>query len=97
MIRYCCDLCRRTIGEHERRYVVHMDVFPGNEEIYPEELEEDRDHLAELDQLLEGLEPEEEEPCCRQFRFDLCVQCYRRFVRNPLGRESVGSFKISPN
>ena len=98
MIHYCCDLCHRTIGQHERRYVVRMDAFPGEEEIVPEELEEDRDHLAELDELLQGLEPEEcPEAHRRQWRFDLCPQCYRRFVQNPLGREATGSYNISPN
>lgn len=98
MIRYSCDLCHRTLQPHEKRYVVRMDVFPGNEEIYPEDLEEDRDHLAELNQLLEGLDDEAlEQPGCHQFRYDLCPQCYQRFVRNPLGREVSLPFNISQN
>ncbi len=98
MIRFCCDLCHRTLQQHENRYVVRMEVFPGSEEIHPEELEADRDHLAELNQLLEGLEQEEAEPPgCHQFRYDLCEQCYRRFVRDPLGREVSVPFKISQN
>ncbi len=98
MIRYCCDLCHRTLQEHEQRYVVRMEVYPGSEEIHPEHLEEDRDHLAELNELLEGIDEQlDEPPDCHQFRYDLCARCYRRFVRNPLGREASVSFKISQN
>ncbi len=98
MIQYCCDLCHRTLQEHESRYVVRMEVFPGSEEIHPEDLEADRDHLAELNQMLEELESDcPELPPCHQFRYDLCEQCYRRFVRNPLGGEVSLPFKISQN
>jgi len=36
-------------------------------------------------------------PTCKKMRFDLCPACFRKFVNDPLGRESTAKFDFSPN
>jgi hypothetical protein len=36
-------------------------------------------------------------PTCKKMRFDLCAGCFRKFVNDPLGRESAAKFDFSPN
>ena len=47
---------------------------------------------AEIRALLEqmrGMDPQElEDGVFKEFRFDLCMACQRRFLRDPLGREA---------
>jgi hypothetical protein len=55
------------------------------------EPDDDRDHLLELHEVLERLESDEngpvDEDVYRRKRFDLCTDCYRKYLKNPLGRE----------
>ncbi|GAB6167416.1 hypothetical protein JCM19992_34160 [Thermostilla marina] len=101
MIRYSCDLCRREIDpDLECRYVVKIEVSAAFDPTVDDE-DDDRDHLEEIQELLCRLEADERdgifEPAVQNFRFDLCPECRKRFLRNPLGRDSSKILDFSQN
>ena len=100
MIQYTCDRCKREFnGRQETRYELLLEV---RQAVQPEIefSEEDSDHLLELHELLGQLEDQpapEPGPCASQQHFDLCPQCYQRFVTNPLGRDTALVLGFSNN
>ncbi len=101
MIRYSCDLCKRDLDpEEDLRYVVKMEVFAAFDPMVTEE-DDDRDHLQEIQDIIERLEDTENDQIgddvYQQLRFDLCPECRKKFVRNPLGREFLNVFGFSDN
>ncbi len=36
-------------------------------------------------------------PTCQKLRFDMCPACYRKFVKDPLGRDAATRFDFSEN
>ena len=102
MIRYSCDLCKRELSpESDLRYVVKMEVYAALDPALTEEADDDRDHLQEIQDILERLDDAENDQIgddvYQQMRFDLCPQCRRKFAKNPLGREVVKIFGFSNN
>jgi hypothetical protein len=94
MIRYTCDLCKRDLdAEDDLRYVVKMEVYAAFDPTAMQEDEDvqESDHLQEIQDILERLEDAEDEhigdDVYQQLRFDLCPECRKRFIKNPLGRE----------
>jgi hypothetical protein len=61
----------------------------------------DRDHLQEIQEILERIEDAEDDQIgddvYQQLRFDLCPECRKKFLRNPLGRESISILDFSEN
>lgn len=101
MIRYSCDMCKRELDpEDELRYVVKVEIYAALDPMADQE-DNDRDHLEEIQDILERLDDEEDlqigEDVYQQLRFDLCPQCRKRFLRNPLGRETAKAFGFSQN
>ena len=93
MIRYSCDLCKRDIDpEDDLRYVVKMEVYAAFDPAANNEDEADRDHLQEIQDILERLDDAADDSIgddiYQQLRFDLCPECRRRFIQNPLGRQA---------
>jgi len=102
MIRYTCDLCRRELDpEEDLRYVVKLEVYAAFDPATSNEEDDERDHLQEIQDILERLEDAESEQIgedvYQQFRFDLCPQCRKKFIKNPLGREPAKAFGFSIN
>ena len=102
MIRYSCDLCKRDLDpELDLRYVVKMEVYAAFDPTAAEETDDDRDHLQEIQDILERLEDCESDQIgddvYQQLRFDLCAECRKKFVKYPLGREIVKVFGFSEN
>ena len=104
MIHYSCDRCNRVIDPaQEVRYVLKIDAQAMLEPADLDEPEGDRDHLLEINELLENMDLEEselygEEEDVRQKRtFDLCPQCYRKYMRDPLGVETLVHVGFSHN
>lgn len=92
MIHFSCDRCKRTIdAEDELRYVVRIEVEAVMDPSSEQEALDDRDHLMEIDEILERVDaadcPEIGDDVYQKRRFDLCPQCFRKFTQNPLGRE----------
>lgn len=102
VIHYSCDSCKRPIhSKHDLRYVVHMDIRARMDCEHSQVEDEDRDLLQEVGDILDtAMELDSEligEDICRQMQFDLCANCYRRFVKNPLGRENTADVTFSNN
>lgn len=101
MIHYSCDRCKRLIEtEDELRYVLRLEVqatFGDHESTdYSEP-----DHLLEIDEILErqddDADPMIDEEVYSRKRFDLCSDCCRAFLRNPLGRATTKPVGFSDN
>ncbi len=100
MTHYSCDLCAKELTG-EPRYVVKIEAFADQD---PAELTEgdfDDDHMEVVSQMIQEMEENEVEleltPASKQFRYDLCGDCHRRFLRDPLGRERAHKVVYSPN
>ena len=102
MLRYRCDLCHRDLDpEEDLRYVVKMEVYAAFDPMSNEEESDDRNHLQEIQDILEQLDDVESDQIgadvYRQLRYDLCPDCHKKFVKNPLGREAAKLFNFSQN
>ena len=101
MIHYSCDRCKRVLEtQQDQRYVVRIEAQPVMEPPSLGEPEDDRDHLVEIEDLLSATDLSDfdaDEDLYRQHRFDLCHDCYRKFLRNPLGAEPVSHWGTSDN
>ena len=106
MIHYSCDRCKRMIDtEQEVRHIVKIEVQSVVEPLVDDdgldENEDDRDHLLEIHEMLEAMDPEDIEEGLeadeRTLSFDLCSECYRKFIRNPLGIETTVRVGFSHN
>jgi len=100
MIHYSCDMCGRSI--REQRYSAKIEVAA---EFDPDELTEEDlegDHLAMISEALDEMEStadfELADSGPKQFHFDLCADCARRYVKSPLKSErSATRVKYSQN
>ena len=99
MIHFTCDCCNRSI-DHERdlRYTVRLEVYASQDD---SDWDEDRDHLQEIEDIIERLEDAEDErigdEIYQQVRYDLCSECCKKFMRNPLGKQAAPLFNFSQN
>ena len=101
MIHYSCDLCKRDLdSEEDLRYVVKVEIYAAYDLMAIEE-DDDRDHLQEIQDILERLEDAESDQIgddvYQQMRFDFCPACRKKFLKNPLGREIAHVFGFSEN
>jgi hypothetical protein len=99
MIQYSCDLCKRPLDpQDDLRYVVKVEVYAAFD---PVEMDDDTDNLQEIHEILERIEDvasdEIGEDVYQQLRFDLCPECRKKFLKNPLGRKLVEQFDFSQN
>ncbi len=102
MIHHSCDRCKCMIDpEDELRYVVKLEILAAMEPADADDVEDDRDHLLEVQEILERLEAGEDENVSDEIyqrkHFDLCSTCYREFIKNPLGREQPVHLGFSAN
>ena len=103
MIHYTCDRCKRQIDTADQtRYVIQIDIQSAADEPKAD-VEDDIDQLNELHQMLEGLTDEEidatevHSESSHRGRYDLCPECHRQFLKNPLGRDAVLALGFSNN
>lgn len=101
MIRYTCDLCKRDLDpEEDLRYVVKIEISAAFDPAVVDD-EDDRDHLQEIQDMLERLEHLDDDQVgndvFQKLRFDLCPECRKRFLKNPLGREIAKVLGFSEN
>lgn len=90
MDRLTCDLCGNGLyHDVDVRYEVRIEVKAAYDvlEITRDDLE--KDHDAEIDELLASAgsmtEEELEAQVYKKFLFDLCATCQRKYLRDPLG------------
>ena len=101
MLHVTCDGCGKQLRQTDEHHVVKIEVFSARD---PHELSEDdldQDHLEAVAELLRQAEEADEElspePRSTQMRYDLCCACRKRYLRDPLGRETSSKFHFSPN
>jgi hypothetical protein len=102
MIHYSCDLCKRPLdSENELRYVVKLEVYAAFDPLSVDDAEDDRDNLHDLHEILERMDDAADEAIgddvYQQIRFDLCPECRKKFVKNPLGRKPAEKHDFSRN
>lgn len=101
MIQYSCDCCKRVLDQDDLRYVVKIEVYAAFDPSVIEESEDDRDHLQEIQEMLQRTEECADEQISsdvyEQLRFDLCPECRKKFMKHPLGREAIKAFEFSKN
>lgn len=99
MLHFTCDSCGQQLGD--RRFVVKLEVYPAfDPENFTEE-DLDADHLQELSEMIQEMEAtgknDLEDCSSKDFRFDLCPNCHRNFLKDPLGREALRRLNFSKN
>jgi len=89
VIRYRCDGCELDLKrDGSNHFIVKIEAFAaaGSLEFTEEDLK--RDHAADMEMIIRDLActpPDEiEDQVYRSFRYDLCPQCHRAFLRNPI-------------
>ncbi len=102
MIHYSCDRCKRPIDtQSDLRYVVRLEVEAVMDPLHEHENQDDRDHLLEIDEILERVDaadcPEIGDEVYQRRRFDLCASCCRKFMQNPVGRDKKATLGFSQN
>ena len=102
MIHFSCDLCKRPLDpEDDLRYVVKLEVYAAFDPLEIDERDEDRDNLQDLNEILERMDDaatdQVGDDVYQQLRFDLCPECRKKFLKNPLGRKASEQFDFSKN
>ena len=101
MLRVICDGCGKELRPGEDHHVVKIEVFAAHDPAALTEADLDEDHMEAVGELLRQLEeadgPIELEPPSRHLRYDLCGDCRKRYLRDPLGREAAPKFHFSKN
>lgn len=103
MMHFSCDICSKDVTPGAgTRYVVKMEAFAATDPAELTAADLDADHVEEMAELLTemeeaGLDASEEVPAAKKMRFDLCPMCYRKFLGDPLGRDSAAKFDFSEN
>src|ERR1700737_3466950 len=103
MFNVTCDLCGKELcpGQDER-FVVKVEVFAAHDPAKITEADLDEDHMEAVSELLRemdenAIDPELTEPSSKHFRYDLCPECQKRYLRDPLGKEAAQKFDFSEN
>lgn len=101
MLHHSCDRCKRMLNsETEVRYVVKMEIYPAAEPLDCDQFDDDRDSLLELQEMLDELAEEGDEvfdEIYEKKRYDLCADCCRQYMKNPIGPESAVQLGFSNN
>lgn len=101
MIHYSCDCCKRSLEPEDLRYVVKLEVYAAFDPATTDEMDDDRDHLQEIQDILQRSadtgDAQLGNDVYEQLRFDLCPECRKKFLQNPLGRELSKQFDFSKN
>jgi hypothetical protein len=105
MLHITCDLCGKELRAGQDHYVVKIEVFAQHDpaQLIEEDLEED--HMEAVSQLLREMDDEEAsegiEPTRHNMRYDLCPECRRQYLLNPLhkdpSKEVAPKFDFSEN
>ena len=88
MVTYTCDGCGKTVPQKALRYKVKIDIRAAYDTLEIRLADLLRDHEAEIRALIEQLEGMDaqklEDDIFKIFRLDLCPDCYRSYIKDPL-------------
>lgn len=95
MIRYECDKCgRRLSAAGDDRFIAKMELYAAGGPIEFTEADLNCDPAKEIRSVLDQLsaaDPDQiEDQNYRSLRFDLCADCHRALLTNPLGGPADG-------
>ena len=101
MVHFSCDLCGQDVHPtKDQRYVVKVEGYPVDDQSLLSDDDLDEDHFEQVSELLQEIDHSDHlelDDDCKTFRFDLCSECYKKFLRDPLGKEMVHRFDFSEN
>jgi hypothetical protein len=105
MLHVTCDLCGEELQAGQDHYVVKIEVFAKHDPAELTEADLEEDHMEAISQLLREMDDQEAadaiEPARHNLRYDLCPECRKRFVRDPLSKnlnkEAAQKFDFSEN
>jgi len=99
MVKYVCDMCGKPLLEDEDvRYVVKIEVYVARDVYEPGEGYDDIDPVDEMLDSIDTLEgPPADDGSYAGFRFDLCPECRRRYLEDPLVRPRKRRIEFSDN
>lgn len=102
MVHVTCDGCQKELFSGDDHFVVKIEAFVAHDPLKLTEEDLDEDHMEEVSKLLRELEETDEDldlvgPARQHFRYDLCPECHKKFLRDPLGREGLQKFDFSKN
>lgn len=102
MLHISCDVCGKELVGSDSRYVVKLEVYAAHDPSELTEADLDEDHMELVSQLLReeeeiATDPDSASPRYKKLRYDLCPNCHKKFVRDPLGREVAQKFHFSEN
>jgi hypothetical protein len=102
MLHVTCDLCGKSLRTGEdQRYVVKIEAYAVNDPAEITEADLDEDHMEEVSQLLRECEENDTSAelveTYKNFRYDLCEECHKKFVRDPMSRDKEQKFDFSKN
>jgi hypothetical protein len=101
MLRVNCDGCGKEVRPGEDHHVVRIEVFAAADPGKLTEADLDEDHMEAVAELIrqseENGEELEVEPASKRLRYDLCAECRKRYLRDPLGVGPSPKFHFSKN
>ncbi|MEC7564073.1 MAG: hypothetical protein VX738_00180 [Planctomycetota bacterium] len=101
MIHYSCDRCKRSINpKTDLRYVVRLETQATMDLPDFEDSEDERDHLLEIEELLDELGEMEVGQATDDYhkhRYDLCLTCHQEFIKNPISGDKSNRVGFSQN
>ncbi len=102
MVHFTCDLCGQDLTTSaDPRFVVKIEIAAGFDpnQIREDDLDDDpMEVVAELIQRDDTLSSEDLAALSpKGFRFDLCPKCHGKFIKDPLGRETIRLLDFSQN
>jgi hypothetical protein len=101
MLHITCDLCGKKLRAGEDHHIVKIEVYTAIDPTQLTEADLDEDHMEAVSQLLRDMDgqepPGELEPSSQRLRFDLCPECRKRFLRDPLNKDAAQKFDFSEN
>ncbi|MCI0642577.1 MAG: hypothetical protein L0Y72_30840 [Gemmataceae bacterium] len=100
MMHFTCDHCGKelTPGE-DQRFVVRIEACAAEDSQDLTEADLEEGHLQAVSEMLQEMEDEGlqfDEPA-KTFRYDLCGECHKRFIHDPLGKEHLSKLYFSKN
>ena len=103
MAETCCELCGRILERMEPLYIATIEIRPTTAMIESDEDPGDRDHLMELEEMLETVDLDvlaEMEDESYRSELLLCHDCCRRFrdqPEQPVHRDFAAQLSFSEN
>ncbi|NOT01802.1 MAG: hypothetical protein HOP29_14370 [Phycisphaerales bacterium] len=91
MIRFACDRCGVALKSNDSaRFILKIEAYASAGPLAFDREEIERDRSAEMEALIEQLKRTDadqiEDQTYRAMRFDLCRECHREFLADPIGR-----------